>query len=127
MNASNLPVDSHELIALCAPRPCFISYGSTQGTSGGDPPWVDAPGSYRAGILASKVYELLGKKGYGDDVQDWVHAPLPKVETLVGGELAFRQHTSGHTDGPNIPFFFDWIGNYIKSPMPAATAAPAAR
>ena len=122
MNASDLPVDSHELIALCAPRPCFISYGSTQGTSGGDPPWVDAPGSYRAGILASKVYEVLGKKGYGDDVQDWVHAPLPKVETLVGGDLVFRQHTGGHTDGPNVPIFFEWIGNYIKSPMPPATS-----
>jgi hypothetical protein len=127
MNASDLPVDSHELIALCAPRPCFISYGSTQGTSGGDPPWIDAPGSYRAGILASKVYEVLGKKGYGSDVKDWVHEPLPKVETLVGGDLAFRQHTGGHTDGPNIPPFFEWIGNYIKSPAAPAASASSVR
>jgi hypothetical protein len=118
MNASDLPVDSHELIALCAPRPCFISDGSE---SGGDPKWIDHPGTYRAGLLASKVYELLGKKGYGTDIQDWIHAPLPPVGTLVGGDLAFRQHEGGHTDGPNIPFFFEWIGNYIKSP-----AAPAA-
>src|SRR5205823_5509559 len=68
MNASNLPVDSHELIALCAPRPCFISYGSIMNGNGGDPPWVDAPGSYRAGILATPVYELLGKKGYSSDL-----------------------------------------------------------
>jgi hypothetical protein len=119
MNASDLPVDSHELIALCAPRPCFISYG----VEPGDPKWVDAPGSYRAGILASKVYEVLGKKGYGSDIKDWVHAPLPPVGTLVGGDLAFRQHEGGHTSGPNIPTFFDWVGEYIKSPAaPAASA-----
>jgi hypothetical protein len=121
MNASDLPVDSHELIALCAPRPCFISYGVE---SAGDPKWVDAPGSYRAGILASPVYVVLGKKGYGSDITDWVHAPLPTVGTLVGADLAFRQHEGGHTSGPNIPTFFDWIGNYIKSPAaPAASTA----
>ncbi len=117
MNASDLPVDSHELIALCAPRPCFISYGIEPG----DPKWVDAPGSYRAGILASPVWVVLGKKGYGSDIQDWVHAPLPPVGTLVGGDLCFRQHEGGHTSGPNIPIFFNWIGTYITSP-----AAPAA-
>jgi hypothetical protein len=119
MNASDLPVDSHELIALCAPRPCFISYG----VEPGDPKWVDAPGSYRAGILASPVYVVLGKKGYGSDIQDWVHAPLPPVGTLVGGDLCFRQHEGGHTSGPNIPIFFEWIGSYIKSPAAPAPAA----
>ena len=126
MNASDLPVDSHELIALCAPRPCFISYGipnPRNGTGMGDPAWVDAAGSYRAGILASPVYAVLGKKGYGSDIQDWVHAPLPPLLTLVGGDLAFRQHEGGHEDGPNVPAFFDWIGNYIKSPAAPAAAA----
>ena len=123
MNASNLPVDSHELIALCAPRPCFISYGVEQQ---GDPKWVDAPGSYRAGILASQVYEVLGKKGYGRDIKDWVHAPLPPVGTLVGGDLAFRQHEGGHTSAPNIPIFFEWISKYIKSPAAPAASAPSA-
>jgi hypothetical protein len=119
MNASDLPVDSHELIALCAPRPCFISYG----VEPGDPKWVDAPGSYRAGILASQVYAVLGKKGYGSEIQDWVHAPLPPVGTLVGGDLAFRQHEGGHTSGPNIPHFFEWIGSYIKSPAAVSGAS----
>jgi len=113
LNASDIPVDSHELLALCAPRPVFVSDGSE---SGGDPKWIDHPGTYRAGLLASKVYQVLGKKGYGSDIADWVHAPLPPVGTLVGGDIAFRQHEGGHTDGPNIPYFFDWVQNYIKSP-----------
>lgn len=122
MDASDLPVDSHELIALCAPRPCFISYGVPPG----DPAWVDAPGSYRAGILASRVYRVLGKTGYGYDVEDWVHEPLPPVGTLKGGELAFRQHEGGHTSGPNIPPFFEWVGAYITSPDAPASADAAA-
>jgi hypothetical protein len=129
MDASDLPVDSHELIALCAPRPCFISYGVPPG----DPAWVDAPGSYRAGILASKVYQVLGKEGYGYDIADWVHEPLPEVGTLMGGDLAFRQHEGGHTSGPNIPHFFDWVVKYINSSskpsgaesVQAASAIPA--
>ena len=123
MNASDIPVDSHELIALCAPRPCFLSQGVE---SAGDPKWIDAPGTYRAGILASRVYAVLGRKGYGGDIQDWVHAPLPAVGTLMGGELAFRQHEGGHTSAPNIPVFFEWVGSYIKSPA-AAAASPAQR
>ncbi|MBN2685368.1 MAG: hypothetical protein JXR40_08825 [Pontiellaceae bacterium] len=124
MDASDLPVDSHELIALCAPRPCFISYGVPPG----DPAWVDAPGSYRAGILASKVYKVLGKVGYGYDVIDWVHEPLPPVGTLKGGDLAFRQHEGGHTSAPNIPPFFEWVGDYIQPSKAAAqtTETPAA-
>jgi hypothetical protein len=110
--AADLPVDSHELIALCAPRPVFISYGVE---SAGDPKWVDAPGSYMAGILAGPVYRLLGKKDFGV-TDDYISAPMPPVGQLVGGELAWRQHEGGHTQVPNFPAFYDWIGNYIKAP-----------
>ena len=121
MNASDLPVDSHELIALCAPRPVFISVGVE---SAGDPKWIDAAGLYRACILATPVYTLLGKKGFGEDITDWVHAPLPAVGTLMGHDLVFRQHEGGHTSGPNMPIYFNWVPNFITSPaMPAAAPA----
>ncbi len=46
---ADLPVDQHELIALCAPRLCLISYGVP---AAGDPNWVDARGSFMAAVLA---------------------------------------------------------------------------
>jgi hypothetical protein len=114
--AADLPVDAHELIALCAPRPCFISYGVV---AHGDPQWVDARGSFMAGVLASPAYELLGKKGFGIS-GSYLTAPLPPVNQLIGGELAWRQHDGGHEVTPNWPAFFAWIARYIHAPPPAS-------
>ena len=119
MTAADLPVDSHELIALCAPRPCFISYGVLPG----DPPWVDAHGSFMAGVLAGPVYTLLGKNGFGTP-GNYLTDPMPPVGTLIGGELAWRQHGGGHTSGPNWPAFFEWVGQYIKAPPLPSSPAP---
>ena len=49
-NASDLPVDSNELIALCAPRPTFISYGVPEM---GDSKWLDQRGSFMATVAAA--------------------------------------------------------------------------
>lgn len=98
----DLPVDAHQLIALCAPRPVFISSGEK-----GDG-WVDARGMFMAGVGAGPVYKLLGKKDLGT-------TEFPKVETgLVNGEIAFRQHSAGHTPGPNWPVFLDYAGRYFS-------------
>jgi hypothetical protein len=111
--AADLPVDSHELIALCAPRPCFISYG----VKPGDPNWVDAHGSFMAAVLAGPVYRLLGKKDLGTP-GDYLTDSMPPVGTLIGGELAWRQHEGGHDVTPNWPAFFEWVGRYVKAPAP---------
>jgi hypothetical protein len=106
LTAKDLPVDSHELVALCAPRPVFISVGSLQVEGG----WVDAKGMFMAGAAAAPVYELLGKKGLGT-------SEFPKQETaLVDGEIAFRQHAGGHTTGPNWPTFLKFADRYFKEP-----------
>jgi cephalosporin-C deacetylase-like acetyl esterase/lysophospholipase L1-like esterase len=110
--AADIPVDSHELIALCAPRPCFISYGTVEN---GDAKWVDAHGSFMAGVLAGPVYRLLGKKDFGTP-GNYLTDPMPPLKQLIGGELAWRQHEGGHDVTPNWPAFFDWVGNYVKSP-----------
>jgi lysophospholipase L1-like esterase len=110
---ADLPIDAHELIALCAPRPCFISYGTVEG---GDPKWVDAQGSYMAGELASPVYRLLGKQGFGKP-DDYSTEPMPAVGQLAGEELAWRQHSGGHDVTPNWPSFFEWVDRYVKTPV----------
>jgi hypothetical protein len=102
----DLPVDSHELVALCAPRPVFISCGSFKVEGG----WVDAKGMFLAGVGAGPVYKLLGKKDLGT-------AEMPAEETaLIDGEVAFRQHSGGHTTGPNWPTFLKFADRYIKGP-----------
>ncbi len=100
----DLPVDAHELIALCAPRPVFISVGSPEVEG----QWIDAKGMFLAGVHAGPVYELLGKKGLGT-------AEFPQQETaLVEGEIAFRQHAGGHTVGPNWPVFIPYAEKYFS-------------
>jgi lysophospholipase L1-like esterase len=124
--AADLPVDQHELIALCAPRLCFISYGVPNGAPFGDPNWVDAHGSFMAAVLAGQAYRLLGKKDLGTS-GDYLTDKMPPVNTLIGGELAWRQHSGGHTNVPNFPAFFEWAGHYISTPgIRKGDAAPAA-
>jgi hypothetical protein len=110
LNWSDLPVDSHELVAMCAPRPVFLSAGATNGDG-----WVDAKGTFLAGAYAGPVYKLLGKKDMGT-------VEFPPIETaLVDGDVAFRQHSSGHTDVPNWPTFLTFADRYIKTPVVRAS------
>src|SRR5260221_10025313 len=103
--ASDIPVDSNELIALCAPRLTFISYGVPEK---GDAKWLDHQGSFMATVAASPVWELLGAKGLLPS--DGLSAgTVPPVNTgLLGGQLAWRQHNGGHTDAPNMKYFLGW-------------------
>jgi hypothetical protein len=102
---NDLPVDAHELIALCAPRPVFISGGKVAKVNMDG--WVDAPGMFMAANAAGPVYKLLGKKPMELSV-------FPKIETMVDGDVAFRQHAGGHTDAPNWPYFLNWVDKYFN-------------
>ena len=113
--ASDIPVDAHELIALCAPRPVFISYGVPEH---GDAKWLDQQGSYMATVAAGPVYKLLGAKDLGIS-NDYRTEKMPPVNTgLLEGALAWRQHDGGHTDAPNIPYFLDWADRFIHLNYP---------
>jgi hypothetical protein len=104
LTENDLPVDAHELIALCAPRPVFVGAGTTEKGDG----WVDAKGMFLAEVGAGPVYKLLGKKDLGT-------AEFPPLETaLISGDLGFRQHSDGHTPAPNWPTFLEFAGRYMK-------------
>jgi hypothetical protein len=108
--AGDLPVDSHELIALCAPRLTFISYGVPEQ---GDAKWLDHQGSYMAAVAAGPVFRLLGAKDLGVTA-DYHTEKMPPVNTgLLDGQLAWRQHDGGHTDAPNIKYFIEWADKNI--------------
>lgn len=89
---NDLPVDQHELIALVAPRPAFI-------TGGTEDLWSDPVGEFAACIAAGPVYRLLGARDLGT-----TEMPAPD-HALLEGELAFREHAGGHTDLPDWPVF----------------------
>jgi hypothetical protein len=107
----DLPVDSHELIALCAPRLTFVSYGIPEK---GDAHWLDQQGSYMATVAAGPVFKLLGVKDIGVS-NDYMKEKMPPVNTgLMDGQLAWRQHDGGHTDAPNFKHFIPWATKFLN-------------
>ena len=121
-NAGDIPVDAHQLIALCAPRLTFISYGVPER---GDAKWLDQQGSYMAAVAAQPVFRLLGAKDLGVS-DDYTKEKMPAVNvSLLDGQLAWRQHDGGHTDGPNWKYFIPWADKFLKH-TPAASGSDSA-
>ncbi len=121
-NAGDLPVDAHELIALCAPRPTFISYGVPER---GDAHWLDQQGSFMAVVAAGPVFRLLGVRDLGV-TEDYRTAKMPPVNTgLLDGALAWRQHDGGHEDRSNMKHFIAWANRLLQHTPPGASAASA--
>ena len=98
-----MPVDAHMLIALAAPRPVFITGGTTE-------QWADPHGEFLAEVAAGPVYRLLGKKDVGAE-------KLPLLDTpLVTGHLGFLYHTGGHTImAGDWKAFFDFARRHLQA------------
>lgn len=103
-NWAAMPVDAHELLALVAPRPLFIT-GGTKGDT-----WVDTHGEFLAAVAADPVWRLLGAKGLGTTTM-----PAPD-HGLMDGDLAFREHEGGHTDMLDWPAFLQCAKRYFGGP-----------
>ena len=105
LTPKDLPVDAHELIAMCAPRLVFISCGSPEIEGN----WVDDKGQFMAAVAAGPVYNLLGKKDLATTVMP------PMGTALIDGDIAFRQHFGGHTTVPNWPKFIEFAERYFNT------------
>ena len=120
--AADIPVDAHELIALCAPRLTFVSYGVPEK---GDAKWLDHQGSFMAAVAAQPVFRLLGAKDLGVP-DDYMNAKMPPVNVgLLDGQLAWRQHDGGHTDAPNWKYFLSWADFFLDRRFTPSNAVQA--
>lgn len=86
-NEAALPVDSHELIALIAPRPVYVS-------SAVEDRWADPYGEYLAAAHADPVYKLLGSKGLGVDKVSF--DPPPVEKPFLDGSIGYHLRTGVH-------------------------------
>lgn len=81
-NVDKLPVDTHELLALIAPRPLLL------GTATEDR-WSDPKGEFLAAVAAEPVFKLLGEEGLGT-----TKMPLPDKPILH--RVGFLYRTGEH-------------------------------
>ena len=79
--------------------------------------WVDAKGTFLAGVGAGPVYRLLGKKDLGT-------TEFPQIETALDARRHRLPPARGrHTPGPNWPVFLEFAAKYFDAPSAAAPGA----
>ena len=77
-----------------------------------------------AAVAAGPVFQLLGTKDLGI-VEDYRTVKMPPVNIgLLDGQLAWRQHDGGHTDGPNWKYFLAWADKIIHHTATPPSATP---
>lgn len=76
-----LPMDSHMLIALIAPRPVLLQTGKYDHAA-------DPKGEYLAGVAATPVYQLFGKQGLNA-------AAWPPTAPILN-DIGYMMNSGGH-------------------------------
>lgn len=82
-DTSQLPFDQHMLLALIAPRPLYVANSDMD-------KYVSFKDEFRSVLLASPLYELLGRRAIGIDVQPPVERPIMNT---IGYHTKHGQHS----------------------------------
>lgn len=95
-----LPVDSHLLLALIAPRPVMLQTGS-------EDRWSDPVGEFEAAVAAAPVFELLGAEGIGTTEH-------PPAGQAIMGTVGYLMHEGGHGPAPSDwPIFLEFVKMHL--------------
>lgn len=100
---SDLPMDSHMLISLVAPRPLLLQTGDTDN-------WSDPKGEFLAALAAEPVYRLFGKQGLMKTTMP------PAKDTSMQNTLGYYMHSGGHTV---LPEDYDVFISFMKKHLGA--------
>jgi len=99
---NELPMDSHMLIALVAPRPILIQ-------SGDEDFFSDPKGEFLAAVHAEPVFKLFGQKGLG-------RTSFPEAgDKSMQNTLGFYMHRGGHSVLPeDFDIFIQFMKKHLK-------------
>ncbi len=78
-----LPVDQHMLLALCAPRPLYVSSAS-------EDDWADPKMEFASAGLAGEIHRLYGRTGLAIDAFPPINTPS------IDGDVAYHNREGAH-------------------------------
>ena len=101
-DTDKLPVDTHELLALIAPRPVLLGTGS-------EDHWSDPKGEFLAAEAAEPVFRLLGADGLGT-------SEMPPLDQPILHRIGFLYRDGKHQITPYAwDVFLKFADMYFRS------------
>lgn len=79
----SLPVDQHMLLALCGPRPLYVSSASEDS-------WADPQKEFESALFAGEIHRLYGGTGLAIDAFPALDAPS------IEGDIGYHCRTGAH-------------------------------
>jgi hypothetical protein len=124
----DMPVDSHCVLALVAPRAVMEACGTDTPPGFGDA-WTDPRGMFLSGKVASDVWTFLGWPGqiipdgtvFTSGPGESIGGTPPIDQYFLDGTVAWGRHHQGHTPAPDWPAFVTFSSRYLDNSRPVVT------